>query len=178
MGQSSLPHSLFLRFPDNEFNRIIALPAYLGDGPTGCRGKMDSFLPRQYKERPGQGIGRFDSERARTGRPEAILEGSIISAKRTAASAALAARALHGGEKVTRVAILGCGIINLEITRFLLTVFPEIKALTVLDLEPAREIIRATSAAICLKGSGCWTLQETRVCCWRVRRLSLLRRQP
>jgi ornithine cyclodeaminase len=72
---------------------------------------------------------------ADTGRPEAILEGSIISAKRTAASAALAAQQLHGENNDTSAAIIGCGLINFEVVRFLLAARPWLKNFTVYDLE-------------------------------------------
>lgn len=137
-GESSLPHSLFLRFPGNESNRIIALPAYLGDGLQVSGIKWVSSFPGNIKSGLDRASAVLILNSVRTGRPEAILEGSVISAKRTAASAALAAQALHSGEKVTRVGILGCGVINLEITRFLLAVFPEIEALNIFDLDSGR----------------------------------------
>jgi ornithine cyclodeaminase len=73
-----------------------------------------------------------------TGRPEAILEGSIISAKRTAASAALAAKHLQGDERATTAGLVGCGLINFEVARFMLALCPEVSRLVVSDLDPAR----------------------------------------
>jgi len=50
-----------------------------------------------------------------TGRPEAIIEGSIISAKRTAASAALAAQQVHGSGSKTYLGLIATGPINFEV---------------------------------------------------------------
>lgn len=73
-----------------------------------------------------------------TGRPEGIIEGSLISAKRTAASAALAAQVLRDGERVRRAGVMGCGLINFEICRFLLAALPDVRGLIVYDLDPSR----------------------------------------
>src|SRR5204862_3923048 len=73
-----------------------------------------------------------------TGRPEAVLEGSVISAKRTAASAALAADCLLSGKKVGRVAMIGCGLINFMIDRFLLAVFTDVETFVLFDKDEDR----------------------------------------
>jgi len=62
----------------------------------------------------------------------------VISAKRTAASAALAAECLLSGKKVGRVGMIGCGLINFEIARFLLAVFPEVETFVLFDKDEAR----------------------------------------
>ena len=136
-GDSSLPHSHFLRFPADERNRIIALPAYLGDG-FGIAGlKWISSFPANLE----QGLNRASAviilNSAQTGRPQAIMEGSVVSAKRTAASAALAASRLTARQP-RAVGIIGCGPINFEVTRFLLAVWPELRKFYVFDVDGER----------------------------------------
>jgi 2,3-diaminopropionate biosynthesis protein SbnB len=137
-GNTSLPHSLFLRFPNDSANRIIALPAYLGDGFGVAGIKWIASFPGNLDRGLDRASATIILNSAETGRPQALLEGSIISAKRTAASAALGAQALHGSQAPNTVGLVGTGVINFEITRFLLTVFPALKHLIVYDMYPDR----------------------------------------
>ena len=137
-GQSSLPRSNFLRFPGEDKNRIIALPAYLGDGFRLAGIKWIASFPGNLE----QGLDRASAvmilNSVETGRPQAILEASIISAKRTAASAALAARTIRQGRETTTAGIIGCGVINFQVVQFLLKACPQIEEVVVFDLAMPR----------------------------------------
>jgi 2,3-diaminopropionate biosynthesis protein SbnB len=137
-GNSALPHSIFLRFPDNQANRIIGLPAYLGDGFDICGIKWIASFPANIAAGLDRASAVLILNSTQTGRPEAIMEGAVISAKRTAASAALAAKYLQDGKQTTNIGIVGCGLINFEIVRFLLATLPEARSLTIYDLDHSR----------------------------------------
>lgn len=136
-GASSLPHSTFLRFPGDDVNRIIALPAYLGDGFEVAGVKWIASFPANV----GRGAARASAvlilNDPTTGRPRAILEGSLISAARTAASAALAARTLAAGVP-DAAGLVGAGVINREIARYLRVALPGLSRFVVFDLDAAR----------------------------------------
>jgi ornithine cyclodeaminase len=119
-GDSVNPPSCFLRFPDRPSSRIIALPASIG-GQLRVDGlKWISSFP----ENVAAGIPRASAvlilNDYDTGYPFACLECSIISATRTAASAALAADWLSRGRpRPTRVGFFGTGLIARYIHTFL-----------------------------------------------------------
>ncbi len=137
-GHSSLPHSNFLQFPDNPLNRIIALPAYLGEefGVAGL--KWVSSFPGNLESGLDRASAVLILNSAQTGRPQAVMEASIISAKRTAASAALAAQQLQGQNRAICAGIIGAGLISFEIVRFVLAGCHEIRKLVVFDIDADR----------------------------------------
>src|SRR5678815_116401 len=131
-GDSMLPHSTFLRFPGNDANRIIALPAYLGDGLEMAGMKWIASFPGNLQKGMERASAVVVLNSTDTGRPRAIIEGSLISAKRTAASAALAARILHDGPAAC-VGIIGCGLIAFEVARFILATLPRVESFLIFD---------------------------------------------
>ena len=145
-GHSIVPHSSFLRFPGGR-DRLIALPAYLGEtfGVAGM--KWIASFPGNLALGLERASGLVVLNSVATGRPCAVVEGSVVSAKRTAASAALAACLLHGAVPPERIGLLGCGAIGFETLRFLLHVWPTIAEVVVCDLSSERA---ARFAARCL----------------------------
>src|SRR5215468_11645844 len=122
-GKSVNPPSYFLTFPDRPSARIIALPASIGGRVRVDGLKWISSFP----ENVAAGIPRASAvlilNDHDTGYPFACLESSIISATRTAASAALAADWLTRGRsrkpRPARVGFFGVGLIARYIHTFL-----------------------------------------------------------
>ena len=111
-GDTVNPPSYFLRFPDRPDARIIALPASLGGEVDGI--KWVSSFPANVEDGLPRASALLILNDPATGYPYACLEGSIISAARTAASAALAADWLSRPRpqgRPRRVGFIGTGLI-------------------------------------------------------------------
>ena len=119
-GDSVNPPSYFLRFPDRPTSRIIALPASIGGDIEVDGIKWVSSFP----DNVASGIPRASAvlilNDKLTGYPFACMEGSIISASRTAASAAAAAHWLtRHRARPRRIGFFGVGLIARYIHTYL-----------------------------------------------------------
>lgn len=138
-GSTVNPPSYFLRFPDRPSSRIIALPASVGGDVRTDGIKWISSFP----ENIDAGIPRASAvlilNSHETGYPIACLESSIISAARTASSAALAADRLSvaaGRPRPTRIGFVGGGLIARYIHGYLAGTGWRFDELGVYDLAP------------------------------------------
>ncbi|MEE1670996.1 2,3-diaminopropionate biosynthesis protein SbnB [Streptomyces sp. WAC07094] len=119
-GDSVNPPSYFLRFADRPTARIIALPASIGGSVNVDGLKWISSFPTNVEAGLPRASAVLILNDHDTGYPFACLESSIISATRTAASAALAADWLSRGRtRPARVGFFGTGLIARYIHTFL-----------------------------------------------------------
>ncbi|MGI5519004.1 2,3-diaminopropionate biosynthesis protein SbnB [Streptomyces sp. CA-106131] len=122
-GQSVNPPSSFLRFTDRPTSRIIALPASIGGAAQVDGLKWISSFPDNVQAGTPRASAVLILNNHDTGYPFACLESSIISATRTAASAALAADHLtRNRQRPTRIGFVGTGLIARYIHTFLTAV--------------------------------------------------------
>ncbi|NUQ96490.1 MAG: 2,3-diaminopropionate biosynthesis protein SbnB [Streptomyces sp.] len=136
-GQSSNPHSSFLRFPHQDRSRIISLPAYLGGEFEVAGNKWIASFPDNTRHGIPRASATLILNDCVTGYPFACMESSIVSATRTAASAALGAQTLLGERRAARVGIVGTGLIAQHVWRFLRDLDWEIGGFRLFDLDPA-----------------------------------------
>ncbi|GAA4671128.1 2,3-diaminopropionate biosynthesis protein SbnB [Phytohabitans rumicis] len=137
-GQTALPDSVFLRFPPDLRNRIIAKPAYLGGDNPVAGVKWISSFPGNIAAGQPRASGLIVLNSVRTGVPETLLDAAAISARRTGASAALAAATIRSPTPDTGITLVGCGVINGEVLRFVRHALPTVDTVTLFDTDPTR----------------------------------------
>jgi ornithine cyclodeaminase len=136
-GQSVNPDSFFLRFPDKPDCRIIALPAYIGNGFDVAGLKWIASYPGNVQRGFPRASAVLVLNSYDTGYPLAILESSIISAARTAASAVLAAHWLSGqSSRAHSLGIVGTGFIARYVYDFLVDTGWAIEEVRLYDRSP------------------------------------------
>lgn len=118
-GTAIAPASAALRFEDIPNARILGLPAALLGSDRIAGIKWISSFPDNLDNGQPRASAVIVLNEMDSGRPTAIMEGSAISAARTAASAAAVARALRDTNGMSRLALIGAGTIGRSVVRYL-----------------------------------------------------------
>jgi len=135
-GDAVNPDSYFLRYPKNPKSRIIALPAHLG-GPVQKSGiKWIASFPENIAANLARASAVLILNDATTGYPLACMEASLISATRTAASAALAAERISSNPFEATLGVIGTGLIARTTVEWLLFRNWKFRGIHLFDLDP------------------------------------------
>jgi N-[(2S)-2-amino-2-carboxyethyl]-L-glutamate dehydrogenase len=134
-GNTVNPSSVFLRFPNRPEARIIALPAHLAGDQQLSGIKWIASYPKNTNAGLPRASAVLILNECEHGRPFACLEGSVISAARTAASAVLAAEHLHKRKRIQSLGVAGTGVIARTIYLFLLKSGWEVETLYLYDTD-------------------------------------------
>jgi 2,3-diaminopropionate biosynthesis protein SbnB len=135
-GKTNNPDSYFLRFPGDSMNRIIALPCSLEDDAPIAGVKWIASFPDNIHRGLDRASAVIVVNDRYTGYPLALLEGSLISIARTAASATLGALQLHPTPKlIENLTVVGCGPISAATISQMLACNIQINRLTLIDLD-------------------------------------------
>jgi len=117
--------------------RFFAMPASIDDARPVIGVKWVASFVANVASGGERAAAMLIANDAATGRPIAIVDGTLISAKRTAAAAAVALQLLESPDSKPSLALVGCGPINYEIFRFVAHLFP-LSRVDLVDLDPAR----------------------------------------
>jgi len=113
------PSSYFIWYPDKPLSRIIALPALISNENKIAGIKWISSNPENINNGLNRASAVVILNDYETGYPLACIEGSLISAVRTAYSAVLVADHLIKDKKVNTIGVVGTGRIAFNIIKCL-----------------------------------------------------------
>jgi N-[(2S)-2-amino-2-carboxyethyl]-L-glutamate dehydrogenase len=134
-GNTLNPDSYFLRYPDRPGARIIALPAHLGGKVQKSGIKWISSFPENSAHNLARASAVLIINDGQTGYPLACIEASLISATRTAASAALAAEHISPIPFTGTLGIIGTGVIARTTVEWLLFRSWKFRKISLYDVE-------------------------------------------
>jgi 2,3-diaminopropionate biosynthesis protein SbnB len=117
--------------------RFFAMPASLDDARPIVGAKWVASFVANVASGGERASALLIASDAATGRPVAIVDGTLISAKRTAAGAAVALRLVAAPDSTRSIGLVGCGPINYEVFRFIAHLFP-VETVSLVDTQPAR----------------------------------------
>jgi ornithine cyclodeaminase len=135
-GDTVNPDSYFLRYPDRPSARIIALPAHVGGAIQKSGIKWISSFPENRAGNLARASAVLILNDATTGYPLACLEASLISATRTAASAALAAEHISPRPFEGTLSVIGTGLIARATVDWLIFRNWKFQKVSLYDLDP------------------------------------------